>query len=104
MLLTRGRGGDYIEPSASTLEAVRIQIEKFVWVKELESESGSIDDPKIRPETGALPCRLEEVGFGTERRLQEEGWDLGLGTERRRRDRVFVGGAGDGMKNERLAQ
>jgi hypothetical protein len=53
-LLTRGRGGDYIEPSASTPEAVRIQIEK-----EWESESESIDDPKIRPETGALPSRPE---------------------------------------------
>lgn len=64
MLLTRGRGGDYIEPSASTLEAVRIQIEKFVWVKEWESESESesIYDPKIRPETGALPSRPEGRG------------------------------------------
>jgi hypothetical protein len=79
MLLTRGRGGDYIEPSASTLEAVRIQIEKFVWVKEWESESESIDDPKRRPETGALPSRPEGRGgiWGRSAACKKRGgiWD-----------------------------
>jgi hypothetical protein len=73
MLLTRGRGGDYIEPSASTPEAVRIQIEK-----EWESESESIDDPKIRPETEH--CRPVQ---------KEERWDSGRSAACKKRGGIW---------------